>query len=244
LDYPLYMASLSAATPPTRADGRLASQIRPPVVEEGLLHRADGSARLTVGHTVVLAATFGPGASRGARPGDRPELLSIEVVFGGSGGGSASAGVPAEKMASYRARLLEVLRCAVRLEAYPRCGLVVALRVLRDDGGVFAALVNVACAALMDAGVEMHCLPVGCAFAWARHSDGGEACAHGDMIVDPDSAEEAKHSIVTVVCGAGLKGSTLAVIASGPIGDSALAQCASAAEAAALTYAEISRRRV
>jgi ribonuclease PH len=247
-------SNLTMASTP-RCDGRLASQIRPPALEEGLLHRADGSARLAVGHTVALAAVFGPGASKGAKPGDRPDQLSMEVVFGGGGGGaggSSNAGVAADKVASYRARILEVLKGCVRLDAYPRCGLVVALRVLRDDGGALAALVNAAAAALMDAGVEMACLPVGCAFAWEAPApppfvvDGVASTSgldDGELIVDPDSAEEAAHATITVVVAAGMPGSTLALVAAGPIGASTLAQCAAAADSAALTYAEINRRK-
>lgn len=44
-----------------RRDKRAPNQIRPPGSEKGLLHRADGSARINQGKTSVIASVFGPG---------------------------------------------------------------------------------------------------------------------------------------------------------------------------------------
>lgn len=44
-----------------RRDKRAPNQIRPPGSEKGLLHRADGSARINQGKTTVIASVFGPG---------------------------------------------------------------------------------------------------------------------------------------------------------------------------------------
>lgn len=43
-----------------RRDKRAPNQIRPPGSEKGLLHRADGSARINQGKTSVIASVFGP----------------------------------------------------------------------------------------------------------------------------------------------------------------------------------------
>ena len=43
-----------------RSDGRFPHQLRPPAVELGLLHRADGSARFRLGDTSVTVAVYGP----------------------------------------------------------------------------------------------------------------------------------------------------------------------------------------
>ena len=48
---------------------------------------------------------------------------------------------------------------------YPRKTLVVVLQCIHDDGGLLAAMVNAACAAMMDAGVEMNYLPLGSTYA-------------------------------------------------------------------------------
>ena len=76
-----------------RIDGREAHQLRPPSLEEGLLNRADGSARVNAGHTSVIAAVFGPMQGRTRGPGaGQPDSLSIEVVLtGGSGVGNGQA---------------------------------------------------------------------------------------------------------------------------------------------------------
>ena len=60
------MASTAPTTPAERSreDGRAANALRPPALESGVLHNADGSARFSSGRTQVLAAVYGPGNSR------------------------------------------------------------------------------------------------------------------------------------------------------------------------------------
>ena len=215
-----------------REDGRESHQVRAPAFEGGLLHRADGSARVTVGHTMAMAAVFGPGPGR-ARAGERPDCLTIEVVLGGSSSGGP-AGVSEEKIATYRAAVLDVLKSTVRLTAYPRCALVVALRVLRDDGGTLAALINATAAALMDAGVEMRAMPVGSSFCWDKARKG--------LVVDPTLAEERSlDAVATIACMATTPCSVLSVHATGDIDDAMLPACFEAAAEVAQTYGQIAR---
>jgi exosome complex component RRP41 len=216
-----------------RADGREPNQIRPPCLEDGLLFRADGSARLTLGNTMALVGVFGPALGR-SKSGDGAEL-SIDVVL------TCSPGVATDKIVMLKSAVVDVLRAAVRVKQYPRCALVVALRLLSDDGGALATLVNAAFAAVMDAGVEMHCLPVAASFAWvSKHSSGDES--NGFMLVDPDLSEEKMHPTLTIVCTA--SGDVLAVQASGVIHPNTIPRCIEAAGVVARTFTEISRRKV
>ena len=237
---------ITAAAGLRRTDGREAQQLRPPALEDGLLNRADGSARVNAGHTSVIAAVFGPMQGRSRGPGvGQPDCLSIEVVLsGGSGIGNGQAtsnGVAAENAATYKSILLDVLHSSVCLAAYPRCSLTVACRVLHNDGSCLAALVNAAAAALMDAGVDMVCMPVGAAFAWRPPSLEPQL---PQLLVDPDAAEEAKLANITVVCSAAPDSSQLlAMHAVGCLDDAALPACVEAAEQVARTFAQISRRK-
>jgi ribonuclease PH len=43
-----------------RSDGRTNNDLRPPVAEQGILNRADGSVRFMMGNTSVLVAVYGP----------------------------------------------------------------------------------------------------------------------------------------------------------------------------------------
>jgi ribonuclease PH len=208
-----------------------------------LLFRADGSSRLSSGNTMVLAGVFGPASGR-SKSGDGG-VLSIEVVLGNN-----SPTASTDKTVSYKSTVADVLRAAVRVEEYPRCTLVVALRIQRDDGGLLAALVNAACAAVMDAGVEMNCLPVAASFAWVPPHpvlmDGNEGGAEGELLVDPNASEEAAHTSLTVVCTAaagGPNGTVLAVHASGDMLPTTVPRCFEAAGAVARTFTEISRRK-
>jgi ribonuclease PH len=167
---------------------------------------------------------------------------------GGGNGLTTAPGEAAEHAATYKSILLDVLHSSVCLAAYPRCTLVVACRVLHDDGSCLAALVNAAAAALMDAGVDMVCVPVGATFAWRSRTI--EPPSHGlppqpQLVVDPDAAEEAALATVTVVCctAPALNHQLLAVHAVGCLDDAALPACVEAAQQVAQTMAQISRRK-
>mmetsp|Transcript_58453 Transcript_58453/g.117367 ORF Transcript_58453/g.117367 Transcript_58453/m.117367 type:complete len:248 (+) Transcript_58453:158-901(+) len=241
---------MAATLSTKRSDGRESNQIRPPSFEDGLLFRADGSSRLSMGNTVVLAGVFGPASGR-SKGGDGGEL-SIEVTLG------ISPHLSDCQSANFKNMVADVLRAAVCVGQYPRCTLVVALRVLHADGGSLATLVNAACAAVMDAGVEMHCFPVASSFAWILSSSlvtraypAGEV---GVLLVDPDGVEESTHTTLTVVCtaagGQGAESSggetgvnLLAFQASGAMPPTTVPLCLEAAAAIARSFSEITRRK-
>lgn len=107
---------------PTRGDGRTANQIRPMAVEQGLLNRADGSARFVQGNSSVLAAVYGPAPAKSARM----EILDrarVEVDFKPESGISSPA--DAERAMLLRRSLEEV----VLLSRYPRCVVSVVIQV-------------------------------------------------------------------------------------------------------------------
>eukprot|EP00614_Pseudopedinella_elastica_P031511 CAMPEP_0172616028 /NCGR_PEP_ID=MMETSP1068-20121228/62666_1 /TAXON_ID=35684 /ORGANISM="Pseudopedinella elastica, Strain CCMP716" /LENGTH=241 /DNA_ID=CAMNT_0013421345 /DNA_START=73 /DNA_END=798 /DNA_ORIENTATION=- len=229
-----------------RADDRLAHEMRPPALEEGLLHQADGSARLSLGNTMVLAGVHGPALGRGRS--ERPEVLSIEVVLGTPGGGAmrgtsgAAASTTADALGySYKAVIQDVLARAVMVDRYPRSTLVVVLRVLRDDGGALAALVNAAVAALMDAGVEMARLPVASNFALPQCTPVSASDLVADLIADPDAAEERKHPTVTVVCDK--EGELLALNAAGIMNPTLLPRCIDSATSVTHSFGQLFRMK-
>lgn len=181
-----------------------------------------------------------------SRTSDRAETLSIEVVL------DRNSGVRSDKVATYRAFLQDALAAAVHAEAYPRCTLVVAVRCLRDDGSTLAALVNVAFVALLDAGVEMTSLPVATGFCWKRApgdsdiGDGGVAGTSkptGELLVDPDSSEEAVHASVTVLCASGAPHSPLALHAVGLLDRSVLPLAFHTAAASSRSFAAVLRQK-
>lgn len=96
-----------------RRDGRKANQIRPLAVEQGILNRADGSARFVQGNTSVLAAVYGPAPAKSARM-EKADGATVEVNFKPESGMSSPA--DAERELLLRRSLEEV----VLRSRYPR----------------------------------------------------------------------------------------------------------------------------
>ncbi|CAM9432677.1 unnamed protein product [Scytosiphon promiscuus] len=132
----------------TRRDGRKANQIRPLAAEQGILNRADGSARFVQGNTSVLAAVYGPAPAKSVRM-ERAEGATLDVNFKPESGISTPA--DAEREALLRRSLEEV----VLRSRYPRAVVSVIIQVIVDDGAVLSAALNAATMALLNAGVEM-----------------------------------------------------------------------------------------
>ena len=61
-----------------RDDGRNLDELRPPSVELGLIHTADGSCRWSSGGSCAIAAARGPAVPRSLKRED-PENLVIDV---------------------------------------------------------------------------------------------------------------------------------------------------------------------
>jgi ribonuclease PH len=63
-----------------RPDGRTSVQLRPPVAEQGILNRADGSVRFMMGNTSVLVAVYGPAQPVSTKK-EQADRACIEVTW-------------------------------------------------------------------------------------------------------------------------------------------------------------------
>lgn len=108
----------------TRADGRTANQIRPLAAEQGILNRADGSARFVQGNTSVLAAVYGPGPTRSTWL-EKADGATVDVTFKSENGGIMSASADADLEVFLRRSLEEV----VLRSKYPRAVVSVVIQV-------------------------------------------------------------------------------------------------------------------
>ncbi|GAB0496572.1 hypothetical protein MMPV_007885 [Pyropia vietnamensis] len=218
-----------------RRDGRAPSTVRAPTIELGWHATADGSCRWTVGATTVTAAVVGPADCPPARQMPDAVTLAVTVrsaaaaagapggrlvasvragggrVGGEMGGGVADpAGVPSwDAVVADRAaegRLAAALQAVVLLSAHPRAAISVAVHVVTaGGGGVEAAVLNAAAAALVDAGVPLR--GVLAAGSVAAHADADatavvdEATTDGGsrLWVDPTVEEAAAATTVLTV---------------------------------------------
>lgn len=72
------------ATSGSRPDrSRTPAQLRPLACEWGVLHRADGSARMAIGDTCVLVGVYGPKTMKAGRVGD-PDETAVAVSISGA----------------------------------------------------------------------------------------------------------------------------------------------------------------
>lgn len=106
----------------TRRDGRKANQIRPLAAEQGILNRADGSARFVQGNTSVLAAVYGPAPAKSARM-ERADGATVDVNF------KPESGVPTPADAEREALLRRSLEEVVLRSRYPRAVVSVLIQV-------------------------------------------------------------------------------------------------------------------
>ena len=142
------------------------SNIMRTAYEAGILPSADGSASCTEEDFRIVASVIGQRRLANPRAEDpRRALLDVSVSISPSGKGTladAQCDVVEELLRSVFGR-----GGALRLEAYPRCVITIAVRV--EAAGAFAAATAVTAAslALLDAGVEMLYAPVA-----ARHDVG------------------------------------------------------------------------
>ncbi|ETV90976.1 hypothetical protein H310_14314 [Aphanomyces invadans] len=134
-----------------RDDGRLVQEIRPLSCEQGLLNRADGSARFCHGSTSVLASVNGPAAAK-IRRHEKVDAATVEVVF------KSDKGAPTARDKEYEAILKQTFDPIVYVENYPRAVISITVQVVEDDGSLLAVAINAVNLALLDAGIPMRSL--------------------------------------------------------------------------------------
>mmetsp|Transcript_2604 Transcript_2604/g.6913 ORF Transcript_2604/g.6913 Transcript_2604/m.6913 type:complete len:283 (+) Transcript_2604:199-1047(+) len=198
---------------PLRADGRASdATLRPLACELSCLHRPDGSALWKAGSTHVLAAVYGPIAPQNANhEGDTAGKVSVVIKSSSSSTSSSTSSSPSSsseaseqtELGDFLARILEA---CIDLSVFPRCVIEVVLQVVQSDGSLLGCLLHGAVAALMDAGVDLLCLPVATTCLVQpnhQNNNNNDSSNHKSVVVrlDPTSAEEqeARESSIVVL---------------------------------------------
>lgn len=201
-----------------RADGRLASTLRPLSCELGTLHNADGSALWKSGSTQVLAAVHGPVAPR--QPQHETQKAKISIII--------KSGTTVNTLErEWEAFLTKALTACLVTEQYPRSVIQIVLQILSADGSVLGAALNGAVAALMDAGIAMKVLPVAvtCLISEIDNST---------IQLDPSLEEEQVGGVVVLVSESATPGKILACHTSGVAASmDVILRCCAVAERAA-----------
>ncbi|MEM0138326.1 MAG: exosome complex exonuclease Rrp41 [Thermoplasmatales archaeon] len=147
-----------------RIDGRKFNELRPIRIEAGILNRADGSAYIEWGGNKILVAVYGP---REAFPKhtQNPSRAVINARYN-----MAAFSVDERKRPGPDRRAVEIskivgeaLEYAIFTEQFPRTSIDVYIEVLQADAGTRIAGLTAASVALVDAGIPMKDMVVGCA---------------------------------------------------------------------------------
>lgn len=182
---------------PGRRDGRAHNEMRSLSLSHDPLGQADGSARLKVGSTDVLVAIYGP--LDGPVTKQDPESLHVHIAYRRRETSSAStssssanqeASISAAEEATTSRNIRLLINDTLLTQLFPRKAIIVAIQVLSDRGAVVATAYNATVAALLQAGVPMHRLPVASCVA----------VTSGALTVDPLLVEEREaDAVVTAV---------------------------------------------
>jgi exosome complex component RRP41 len=146
-----------------RLDGRLPEQLRPVEMKVGVISRADGSSRVKLGGTIVLASVYGP---RSLYP---KFLQESDTGILRTRYNMAPFSVDERKSPGYDRRSTELskvirlaLEPAVFLEEFPRAVIDIFIEVIQADGSTRVAGINAASLALASAGTQMRDLVTAC----------------------------------------------------------------------------------
>lgn len=176
-----------------RWDGRESNQMRPPQVEFRPLLRSDGSARFCFGHSVVVAAVYGPREAK-SKAKEIPDRATFEVIV------RPRVGIPGQAERTLEGHLLRQLDHIVIHTEYPRTQITVVVQVCSSDGSVRAAAGNAAFLALLDAGVALRATVLSVCIGVRGVSDDSQMVDETDqelavpsvpiLLLDPTDMEE------------------------------------------------------
>ena len=147
-----------------RLDSRKPDELRKIKIEVGVLHRAEGSCYLEWGNNKVLAAVYGP---REAVPRHTQNplraIVNARYNMAAFSVDDRKRPGPDRRSREISKVISEALENVILLEKFPRASIDVNIEVLDAEAGTRVAGLTAAAVALVDAGIPMKDIPVGCA---------------------------------------------------------------------------------
>ncbi|OBS67194.1 hypothetical protein A6R68_04286 [Neotoma lepida] len=134
-----------------RIDGRRAGELRKIQARMGVFAQADGSAYIEQGNTKALAI-------RGSRSRALPDRALVNCQYSSatfSTGERKRRPHGDRKSCEMGLQLRQTFEAAILTQLHPRSQIDIYVQVLQADGGTYAACVNAATLAVMDAGIPM-----------------------------------------------------------------------------------------
>ncbi|XP_002759197.1 exosome complex component RRP41 isoform X2 [Callithrix jacchus] len=141
-----------------RVDGRRAGELRKIQARMGVFAQADGSAYIEQGNTKALAVVYGPHEIRGSRARALPDRALVNCQYSSatfSTGERKRRPHGDRKSCEMGLQLRQTFEAAILTQLHPRSQIDIYVQVLQADGGTYAACVNAATLAVLDAGIPM-----------------------------------------------------------------------------------------
>lgn len=139
-----------------REDGRKADEIRPVKMEVGVIKNADGSAMVSLGKTIALAAVYGP---RKLHPKHKQNneraVLQCNYTMAPFSTSERVRPGPSRRSVEISKVTKDALEPALFLEEFPRTAIDLYIVILQANAGTRTAGINAASLALADAGIQM-----------------------------------------------------------------------------------------
>ncbi len=144
-----------------RDDNRKVDELRPVKMKVGVLKQADGSAMVSIGKTIAIAAVYGPRElnPRHRRESDRAILQCNYTMAPFSTNERVRPG-PSRRSVEISKVTRESLEPALFLTDFPRTTIDLYIVILQANAGTRTAGINAASLALADAGIQMRDLVV------------------------------------------------------------------------------------
>ena len=139
-----------------REDKRKLDEMRPVEMKVGVLKQADGSAMVSIGKTIAIAAVYGPRElnPRHRRESDRAILQCNYTMAPFSTNERVRPG-PSRRSVEISKVTREALEPALFLTDFPRTTVDLYIVILQANAGTRTAGINAASLALADAGIQM-----------------------------------------------------------------------------------------
>ncbi|MBN2334619.1 exosome complex exonuclease Rrp41 [Candidatus Bathyarchaeota archaeon] len=147
-----------------RVDGRKVDELRPIIIESGVIPNADGSAYIEMGRNKIIAGVYGP---REMHPKRRSKpnrgILRCRYHMAPFSVDPRRSPAPSRRDQEISMVMADAIEPALFLERYPRSVIDVYIEIVQADGGTRCASINAAAVALADAGIPMKDLVSACA---------------------------------------------------------------------------------
>lgn len=132
-----------------RNDGRSQYELRPLSSELGLLHRTDGSAKLTANQSSIIVGIYGPSEVKVRN--EQLDKSYVEVILK-----PLLQEGPSEREKEYFLR--SIFENVIVTTLHPRTGITIVIQVLSDDGSLVSHMIQGVLLGLMDSGLPLNSL--------------------------------------------------------------------------------------